>query len=54
MDFELIALCEEILVILKKMKEDGLITGDEYLNHTKEKIKFLDSYILAENDFNYS
>jgi hypothetical protein len=36
--------CEKILEILKKMRDSGQISGQEYEKHASLKLKFLQSY----------
>ena len=44
--FTLLAMCEEVIVILKEMREKELITEEDLFRHTREKYKLLKEHVL--------
>ena len=38
---DLVRLCKDIITLLMRLKEDGLITEDELKEHLDRKLKFL-------------
>ncbi len=46
LEVELVILCEKVLELLKELKEQSLISDEEYETHSKLKIEFLERNLL--------
>lgn len=46
LEVELAILCEKVLELLKELKEQSLISDEEYETHSKLKIEFLERNLL--------
>ncbi|NLV89385.1 MAG: hypothetical protein GX021_08505 [Tissierellia bacterium] len=46
LELELALLCEKMVDILKELREKSQITEEEFVNHTKLKIEFLQRNLL--------
>ncbi len=46
LELELALLCERMVDLLKELREKSQITEEEYIEHTKLKIKFLQRNLL--------
>ena len=45
---ELAKVCEEFICILNKLKANSIITEEEFLLYSKEKIRFIEENCLLE------
>ena len=50
MENELFECCEMMLQLLKQLKDSGQITEEEYVNHIKLKLEFLNEYKISPSD----
>lgn len=48
-ELELALLCEKMLDLLDELKEESLITEEEYINHSRLKLEYLERNLVDIN-----